>query len=161
MKHFAISAMRPSGDSPVTPPDPEFYNVLGEKRFRALISRFYTIISEDNTIAHFFPEEGEGLDQARRNAADFFIQACGGPTWFDERRGGMSMQEAHARFSVTPKAREGWLHCLRQALGELEDVDDSLKISFWNFCDTLSQHIVNISGQKIKTFEELADKQRR
>jgi hemoglobin len=141
-----------------TSPDPQIYALLGEDGFRAFIHRFYTIVSEDNTIAHFFPEEGPDLDQARQNAADFFIQACGGPNWFDQRRGGMSMAEAHKRFSVTPKAREGWLHCLRTALYELKEIDDSLKESFWSYCDSLSQHIVNVQAEKIKLFEEMAKK---
>lgn len=157
MKEFAISPHSHPLPS-FTPPDPQFYNVLGEEGFRAFIKRFYTIISEDNAVAHFFPEEGPELDQARQNAADFFIQACGGPNWFDQRRGGKSMEQAHKRFSVTPKAREGWLHCLRTALGEVQGVDEALKESFWTYCDTFSQHIINVHAEKIKLFEDMAKK---
>lgn len=139
-------------------PDPRFYEALGEDGFRAFISNFYDIIVDDATVSHFFPQGGPELLQAKQNSADFFIQVCGGPQWFDMRRGGISMAQAHARFSVTPKAREGWLHCLRQALDELTHIDDELKYSFWDYCDKFSQHVVNVSGEKIKSFEDMASK---
>jgi len=150
-----ISPMEPGERIAIPQPDPRFYQALGEEGFRAFFSRFYDIVAEDDDIAHFFPEEGPELEQAKQNAADFFIQAYGGPKWFDERRGGISMEEAHARFSVTPRAREGWLHCLKIAMDELEGLDDDLKLGFWNYVDQFSKMIVNVSGMRARTYEEM------
>lgn len=143
------------GDRPeYTMPDPRILEVLGEEGVRALLSRFYDIVSEDDDIAHFFPEQGPELEMVKQHNADFFIQQLGGHKWFDERRGGKSMEQVHRRFSVTPKAREGWLHCMAQALDEL-DMDDELKLSLWNFLEVFSKHIVNVDVKKTGTYEEM------
>jgi hemoglobin len=132
------------GERPKVPAvDPEFYKVLGEEGFRAFISDFYDIVIEDDDISHFFPQDEKELAQAKQNASDFFIQHCGGPKWFDERRGGISMDQAHDRFSVTEESREGWLHCLRMALDNL-NLDEALKLSYWHSVEVFSKHIVNI-----------------
>lgn len=149
-----ISPMEPGERIRVPQPDPRFYQALGEEGFRAFFSDFYDIVVEDDDIAHFFPEHGPELEQAKQNAADFFIQAYGGPKWFDERRNGISMEEAHARFSVTPRAREGWLHCLKIVM-EKVDVADELKENFWNYVDQLSKMIVNVSGMRASTYEDM------
>lgn len=151
---YDISTME-VGDRPeFSAPDPRILETLGEEKFRAFMSRFYDIISEDDDVAHFFPQEGPELEAAKQNSSDFFVQLMGGRKWHDERRGGKNMEYVHRRFSITPKSREGWLHCMQQALAELE-LDQELKDSFWNYVEAFSKHIVNVSIKKTGTYEEM------
>jgi hemoglobin len=147
------------GDLPAfTTPDPRILEVLGEAKFREFMGTFYEIISQDNDVAHFFPQEGEELEAAKQNSSDFFVQLMGGRAWFDERRGGKSMEYVHRRFSITPKARDGWLHCMQRALEKLE-LEAELKQSFWDYVEAFSKHLVNVAGKRPGTYEEMVRSQ--
>lgn len=154
MVNYTISEMTVGERPPFKNPDPRILEVLGEEKFREFVGSFYDIVVEDNDIAHFFPQEGEDLERAKQNSGDFFVQLLGGKKCFDERRGGKSMEYVHSRFSVTPKAREGWLHCMQLALEKLE-LADELKQSFWDYVEAFTKHVVNVDVKKTGTFEEM------
>ena len=71
---------------PVTKPHPGFYYEVGEERFRELVNAHYDLIRESD-IAFLFPVDDEDFAEAQKHAADFLIQICGGPNYFEQTRG--------------------------------------------------------------------------
>ncbi|SFO94401.1 globin [Hydrogenimonas thermophila] len=126
---------------PVTKPDPAFLQAIGEEGMRALVSRFYDLLVQSE-IKHLFPTTPEGLEEAKRNSADFFIQICGGYPYFNERRGAPMMGKRHQPFAIDAKARVIWLENFALALEPVE-APEELKQSFWNYLDIFSAWMIN------------------
>ncbi|MDD3323387.1 MAG: globin, partial [Paludibacter sp.] len=106
------------GERPeVTRPDNEFYKQLGDEGIREMISKHYDLLRE-SSLKDMFPKEEATFEIAKRNSADFFIQICGGPDYFNQNRGKAMMSNRHAPFSITPEGRIVWLKCFREAISE-------------------------------------------
>ena len=126
---------------PVVKPDPKVLEFLGEDGMRKLISDHYDLLKESN-IKGLFPPTPEGFEQAKKNSADFFIQICGGPDYFNQNRGAPMMVGRDQPFKITPEARKIWLESYIIVLSKL-DMPEDLKLSFWNYVDIFSVWMVN------------------
>jgi hemoglobin len=140
---FAISNPSSVGGNrpPVVKPDPKVLEFLGEEEMRKLISDHYDLLRVSN-IKGLFPPTDEGFEMAKKHSADFFIQICGGPDYFNQSRGAPMMVGRHAAFKITPEARLIWLESYIKVLEPLEMPED-LKQSFWNYLDIFSTWMVN------------------
>ena len=125
----------------VTLTDPEFLKAIGEDGMRQLVSDFYDLLVQSE-IKHLFPINKDELAHSKQNSADFMIQICGGPDYFNQRRGNPMMARRHAPFAITPEARIVWLNCYRQVIERL-DAPESLIVSFWNYLNVFSHWMVN------------------
>ncbi|WP_457746139.1 globin domain-containing protein [Sulfurimonas sp.] len=129
---------------PVTKPIPEFLLEVSEEGLRELISKHYDAIKESD-IYHLFPQEAQAFEQAKVNSADFFIQICGGPAYFNTNRGAPRMVGRHAPFVIDAKARQTWLELYKPLILELKEqgvTETSLK-SFWGYIDIFSIWMIN------------------
>jgi hemoglobin len=129
---------------PVQKPIPEFLIEAGEEGIRELISKHYDSIKKSD-IAHLFPIDEAEFEQAKVNSADFFIQICGGPKYFNMNRGAPQMVGRHAPFRIDAKARQTWLEIYKPLLEELKAqgvTETSLK-SFWGYLDIFSIWMIN------------------
>ena len=126
---------------PVVKPDPKVLQFLGEDGMRKLISDHYDLLRVSN-IKGLFPLTDEGFEMAKQHSADFFIQICGGPDYFNQSRGAPMMAGRHAAFKITPEARMIWLESYIKVLEPL-DMPDDLKQSFWNYLDIFSIWMLN------------------
>lgn len=126
---------------PVVKPDPKVLQFLGEDGMRNLISSHYDLLRQSN-IKGLFPPTDEGFEMAKKHSADFFIQICGGPDYFNQSRGAPMMAGRHAAFKITPEARLIWLESYIKVLEPL-DMPDDLKLSFWNYLDIFSIWMMN------------------
>ncbi|PLY09030.1 MAG: globin [Arcobacter sp.] len=124
-------------------PNPKVLESLGEEGMREMINNHYELLVETQ-IKGLFPPTKEGLDAAKRHAADFFIQICGGPRYFDKSRGAPRMVARHSPFRIDSKARIIWLENFAKAIEET-NLDEELKKSFWNYIDIFSIWMVNSS----------------
>ena len=138
---FTITQAQLGQRPPVVKPDPKVLNFLGEEKMRKLISDHYDLLRQSN-IKGLFPPSDEGFELAKKHSADFFIQICGGPDYFNQHRGNPMMVKRHAPFKITPKARRVWLECYIEILKDL-DMPEDLKQSFWNYLDIFSIWMVN------------------
>jgi hemoglobin len=130
---------------PVTKPHPGLLHQIGEERFRKLVDDHYELI-RDSDIAFLFPvNDEEDFAQAKKNAADFFIQICGGPDYFNQSRGEPRMVGRHAPFRIDQHARDRWLELYAQLLPELEKegVNPEYIQSFWDYIDLFSIWMIN------------------
>jgi hemoglobin len=135
------------GERPgVSFPDPGFYKQLGEEGIRKMVSRHYDLLQQ-SPIKHLFPINDAEFALAKQNSADFMIQICGGPNYFDQHRGKPMMIKRHTPFTIKPEGRIVWLNCYKQALLELNAPED-LILSFWNYINVFSSWMVNTPAGK-------------
>jgi len=137
---YAQFGVRP----PVEKPIPEFLLEVGEEGLRKLISKHYNAIKKSD-IYHLFPQDDADFERAKVNSADFFIQICGGPAYFNQNRGAPRMVGRHAPFAIDAKARERWLELYQPLLEELreENVTETSLLSFWNYLNIFSLWMIN------------------
>jgi len=124
-------------------PNPKVLESLGEEGMREMINNHYELLVETQ-IKGLFPPTKEGLDAAKKHAADFFIQICGGPRYFDKSRGAPRMVARHSPFRIDSNARIIWLENFAKVI-EQTNLDEELKRSFWNYIDIFSIWMVNSS----------------
>ena len=125
----------------VTLPNSEILQTLTEAGMRELVDQHYELLIQSE-IKELFPPHPEGLALAKKHAADFFIQICGGPRYFDQSRGAPRMIARHAPFKITAKARIIWLKTYAEAL-EKTVLNEELKNSFWQYLDIFSIWMIN------------------
>ena len=145
---FSIQPYIEGINPPVTKPNPEFLQEIGEEEMRDLLRRFYTKLHQ-SPIKHLFPEDFDEMMIASQHSADFFIQICGGPKYFNKNRGAPQMRGRHAPFAITPEARLHWLVLFEEALQPIieQKLSSEANIqSFWNYINIFSQWMVNTRG---------------
>ena len=125
-------------------PNDTFLPQVTEQGIRDLLSRFY-ICLDKSAIRDIFPaQDSTEMEEAAQTSADFFIQICGGPAYFNQRHGMPKMRQRHVPFSVTAEGRLHWLTCFEEALKPLESTvsEESLQ-SFWNYLNIFSIMLIN------------------
>ena len=142
---FSILPYTEGVNPPVTKPNPAFLQDITEQGMRDLLERFYLGLYE-SPIKDIFPESKEEMLIAAGHSADFFIQICGGPAYFNQNRGAPQMRGRHAPFRITPHARLHWLTTYEEALQPI--IKDKLSSeeniqSFWNYLNVFSQWMIN------------------
>jgi hemoglobin len=142
---FSILPYTEGVNPPVTKPNPSFLTDITEQGMRDLLDRFYMGLFE-SPIKDIFPLNKEEMKIAGQHSADFFIQICGGPQYFNQNRGAPQMRGRHAPFRITPNARLHWLVTFEEALQPIikEKLSSEENIqSFWNYLNVFSQWMVN------------------
>lgn len=138
---FTISEHIPGFRPKVTLPSPQMLELLGEDGMRAMVAGHYDLLVQSE-IKDMFPKNPIKLEKAKEHAADFFIQICGGPQYFNKNRGMPQLNRRHRPFKITAEGREIWLECYKTVLQKL-DLPDEIKRSFWNYLDVFSKWMVN------------------
>ena len=142
---FSIQAYQDGVNPPVTKPNPTFLTDIGEDGMRDLLDRFYMALHE-SPIKDIFPQSKEEMKMAGQHSADFFIQICGGPSYFNKSRGAPQMRKRHAPFRITPNARLHWLVLFEEALQPIIEQklssEENIQ-SFWNYLNVFSQWMIN------------------
>ena len=142
---FSILPYQEGVNPPVTKPTPAFLEDIGEQGIRDLLDRFYMGLFE-SPIKDIFPSDKEDMKIAAQHSADFFIQICGGPKYFNQNRGAPQMRRRHAPFHITPHARLHWLVTFEEALQPIieQKLSSEKNIqSFWNYLNIFSQWMIN------------------
>jgi hemoglobin len=138
---LTISKYFPGIRPQVTIPSNEMFLLLKEEGMRKMISDFYDLLKE-SAIKELFPKNPIALEKAKEHSADFFIQICGGPAYFNKHRGQPMLNRRHKPFKITAEGREVWLNCYKAVLQKLNLPEDVL-LSFWNYLDVFSKWMVN------------------
>jgi hemoglobin len=144
---YTILAYNANYVPPVEKPLPSFLEEVGEEGIRDLLSRFYACLDQ-SPIRHIFPAtNSKEMQEASQVSADFFIQICGGPPYFNQKHGMPQMRMRHAPFSISAESRLHWLVCFEEALKPLEKTvsKESLQ-SFWNYVNVFSIMMINSQG---------------
>lgn len=92
----------------------------GEAGLRALVDRFYELIEsrpEGRDILHMH-FRGHGLSHARSEQFNFLCGFFGGPRYYAENHGHMSLRDIHAHLSISADDAENWLLCMDLAMAD-------------------------------------------
>lgn len=147
--NFSISEGTLGVRPPVTKPHPGFLFEVGEERFRKLVDDHYEMIRTSD-IAFLFPIfDEDDFSAAKKHAADFLIQICGGPAYFNQSRGEPRMVGRHAPFRIDASARRRWLEFYAVLLPALEKegINPEYIQSFWDYLDVFSLWMINTPSQ--------------
>lgn len=138
---FNISKYFPGVLPQVTLPTKEMLPLLKEEGIRKMVNDHYDLLVESE-IKDLFPKNPIALEKAKEHSADFFIQICGGPKYFNQNRGMPQLNRRHLPFKITNDGREVWLNCYKEVLSKL-DLPEMILLSFWNYLDVFSKWMVN------------------
>ncbi|MCW3481585.1 group II truncated hemoglobin [Neisseriaceae bacterium JH1-16] len=103
------------------------YQLLGGAGVvRWLTDRFYDIMDADPAVQTLRAMHPADLAGSREKLYMFLSGWLGGPPLYVETFGHPRLRARHLPFAVDEAARDQWMHCMRQAVGELI-CEDKLK----------------------------------
>ena len=118
-----------------------FYEEIGgEQTFRAIVGRFYELVSADEVLRPLYPEED--LTSAATRLRMFLEQYWGGPHTYSEQRGHPRLRMRHAPFQIGPEQRDAWLRCMRTAVDEA-DLPAAHRVVLWDYLEMAANSLVN------------------
>ena len=138
---FVISKYSSGVRPDITLPSKEIFLLMKEDGIRKMVSDHYDLLKE-SSIKHLFPQNPVAFEKAKEHSADFFIQICGGPMYFNKNRGRPMLYKRHLPHKITPEARTEWLSCYKKVLEKLELPKEVVQ-SLWKYLDEFSIWMVN------------------
>ena len=119
------------------------YERIGEQELKAILTRFYDLVYEDERINHLFANpKGEVIDKQ----VCFMTQFLGGPMLYNEKYGHPRMRMRHMPHKITPDGMGAWLENIKKAILE-SSLSEDLKVAFFNSLPKLAAHMVNSSDE--------------
>ncbi|RKP55930.1 group II truncated hemoglobin [Pararobbsia silviterrae] len=103
-----------------------FELIGGEARVRALIDRFYDLMDLEPDYAGIRALHPASLDHSRDKFFWFLCGWLGGPDHYISRFGHPRLRARHLPFPIATSERDQWLHCMQQAMEDIE-LDDTLR----------------------------------
>ncbi|MGH7441811.1 MAG: hypothetical protein ACREKE_03960 [bacterium] len=130
------------------PPDAAIYAAMGDDGIRAMLRDFYRELAR-SPVAHLFPVDEVGLQEAADRSALFFVTVCGGPPLYAQKYGPPRMRARHLPFALDSSARRAWLDCWKPVLagcGARYGFPEGHLEGFRRFLDGFSAWMVNRAG---------------
>jgi len=121
-----------------------FYDAVGgAPTFRAIVSRFYELVSADEVLRPLYPEEDLGAAEDRLRM--FLEQYWGGPRTYSDQRGHPRLRMRHAPFRIGFIERDAWLRCMHTAVASIDSMtlDDEHRRELLNYLELAAQSMVN------------------
>lgn len=132
-------------ESPTTADGPRtFYDeVGGAETFRAIVSRFYDEVRQDEVLRPLYPEED--LTGAEDRLRMFLEQYWGGPRTYSEQRGHPRLRMRHAPFRIGPIERDAWLRCMHTAVASIDSatMDEEHRRELLAYLEMAAHSMVN------------------
>jgi len=98
--------------------NPHYQKLGGEAALRALVARFYQLMSEMPEAAEVRAMHPADLGPAEERLFMFLSGWLGGPPLYAERHGPPRLGRAHAGFAIDAAAGDAWMRCMTRALDE-------------------------------------------
>ena len=118
-----------------------FYDAVGgAETFRAIVSRFYELVSTDEVLLPLYP--ADDLEGAQDRLRMFLEQYWGGPRTYSDERGHPRLRLRHAPYAVTPEARDRWLRHMRAAVDSLQLAPEQHD-QLWSYLVMAADSMVN------------------
>jgi hemoglobin len=118
-----------------------FYEEIGgERTFRAIVDRFYELVSRDELLRPLYPEQD--LAPAAERLRMFLEQYWGGPHTYSDQRGHPRLRLRHAPFQIGPQQRDAWLRCMRTAVDEA-GLSPQHRAVLWDYLEMAANSLVN------------------
>jgi len=103
----------------VSEPTP-FERVGGEARVRALVDRFYDLMDLEPAYAELRAVHPSTLEGSRDKLFWFLCGWLGGPQHYTDRFGHPMLRARHLPFAIGIRERDQWMHCMQQAMADVE-----------------------------------------
>ena len=97
-----------------------FDRVGGEARVRALVDRFYDLMDLEPAYAALRAVHPSTLEGSRDKLFWFLCGWLGGPQHYTDRFGHPMLRARHLPFEIGIRERDQWMHCMQQAMSEVE-----------------------------------------
>ncbi|WP_328358433.1 globin [Mycobacterium sp. NBC_00419] len=125
--------------------DPQaFYDAVGgAATFRAIVSRFYELVREDEVLLPLYPEDE--LDAAEDRLRMFLEQYWGGPRTYSDLRGHPRLRMRHVPFKIGFIERDAWLRCMHTAVASIDaqTLDDDHRRQLITYLEMAANSMVN------------------
>jgi hemoglobin len=121
-----------------------FYDAVGgAETFRAIVSRFYELVSTDEVLRPLYPDDD--LDGAEDRLLMFLEQYWGGPRTYSDQRGHPRLRMRHAPYQIGFIERDAWLRCMHIAIASIDSVtlDDDHRRELVDYLEMAAQAMVN------------------
>ena len=115
-----------------------FDRVGGEARVRALVDRFYDLMDLEPAYAGLRALHPSTLEGSRDKLFWFLCGWLGGPQHYTDRFGHPMLRARHLPFAIGIRERDQWMHCMQQAMAEVEldpEFAQRLSTSFFQTAD--------------------------
>jgi hemoglobin len=119
-----------------------FDRVGGRPFFETLTTRFYEGVASDPVLRPLYPDDDDGLEQARRHLELFLIQYWGGPDDYNTERGHPRLRLRHSPFSIGPAERDAWVAHMTEAVkaAGLNPLDE---LQLLGYLTSSATHLIN------------------
>ena len=117
--------------------------VGGAETFRAIVSRFYELVSTDEVLLPLYP--ADDLEGAQDRLRMFLEQYWGGPRTYSDQRGHPRLRMRHAEFRIGFIERDAWLRCMHTAIASIDSatLDDEHRRELLDYLQMAAQAMVN------------------
>lgn len=115
-----------------------FDRLGGERVVRALVDRFYDLMTLEPDYAALRALHPLELDGSRDKLFWFLCGWMGGPSHYIERFGHPRLRARHLPYAIGIRERDQWMACMGQALREAgiaSDLQDRLLEAFYGTAD--------------------------
>ncbi|MDD4881157.1 MAG: hypothetical protein PHX10_06220 [Gallionellaceae bacterium] len=125
---------------PVPFPSKRVHEAAGTEMLRTLVRRHHERLKQTE-VGALFPEDARQFMAAVEKAAEFVVEACGGPELFTPEHGPMRMRVRHFPVAIDEHAREIWL---RELLASFDDVGfpDAVREEYWHWMEPFSIRMI-------------------
>lgn len=120
------------------------YQRIGEKGLESLLNGFYDCVFSNDILLPLFNHTSR--DVIQRKQLMFLSQFLGGPMLYTNTYGAPRMRQRHLPHKISPKGRDAWLLCMKNAVNE-QDWDDRLKDVVYNIFPPIANHMINSSDE--------------
>lgn len=117
----------------------QFEAMGGHEMFDRLTHRFYQGVREDEVLAPMYEDDFAGGEDRLRM---FLEQYWGGPFTYSELRGHPRLRMRHAKFRITPDARDRWLQHMRVAVDEA-GLAPEIEQALWDYLVRAADAMIN------------------
>ncbi len=122
-------------------PSRRVFAVAGEGLVRALVTRHHERLLA-TPIAGLYPKDAALFAHAIAKAADYAVEATGGPAAFTPVQGTTCMRTRHFPFTIDETAREIWLGELWRSFDEV-GFPAEVREEYWAWQEAMSIRMIN------------------
>lgn len=131
----------------VISPAPHVYRMVGEEKIREVVQRHHELLIA-SPLREIFGDNEKRYQIIVERTADFHVEACGGPSYYREKRGAGHLGMRHLPFTITEDDRELWLDLYARAIIETGFPLDAGEI-YWRWLESVSLRVINRRGRAL------------
>ena len=120
------------------PHETPFAWIGGEPKVQALVDRFYDLMDLEPAYAELRAVHPSTLEGSRDKLFWFLCGWLGGPQHYTDRFGHPMLRARHLPFAIGVRERDQWMHCMQQAMTDVEldpELAQRLFASFFQTAD--------------------------